>query len=108
MARFGSEAELAAFLSNLDPDYAQYAPALWPKGVRTPTQLSSFSEPHYLACDVLEAHIDDIKKRAEGPGELLACNNLYKPTLARISFWNSGDCDVTVYCWRILNLTAAW
>ena len=78
MARFGSEAELAAFLSNLDPDYAQYAPALWPKGVRTPTQLSSFSEPHYLACDVLEAHIDDIKKRAEGPGEQLACSNLLK------------------------------
>ena len=70
MARFGSEAELAAFLSKLDSEYAQYAPALWPKGIRTPKQLSNFTERHYLACNVLEGHIDDIKARAEGPGEL--------------------------------------
>ena len=70
MARFGSEAELAAFLGKLDPDYAQYAPALWQEGIKTPKQLSNFSEPHYLACHVLRGHIDDIKARAEGPGKL--------------------------------------
>ena len=89
MARFGSEAELAAVLSKLDPDYAQYAPELWPKGIRTPKQLSNFSEPHYLACNVLEGHIDDIKARAESPGELLACNNLLK-TQAIISHYFIG------------------
>ena len=78
MARFGSEAELAAFLSKLDPDYAHYAPALWLKGIKNTKQLSNFTEPHYLACNVLEGHIDDIKARAESLGELLACNNLLK------------------------------
>ena len=67
MARFGSEAELAAFLSKLDPDYAQHALALWllQKGIRTPQQLANLSEPHYLACDVPEGHIDNIKTRAD-------------------------------------------
>ncbi len=78
MARFGSVAELAAFLGKLDPDYAQHALALWQKGVKTPQQLASFSEPHYLACDVPEGHIDDIKARAGGAGEQLAYSNLFQ------------------------------
>ena len=80
MARFGDVAELASFLGKLDADYAEYAPALWQKGIKTPRQLANFSEPHYLACDVPEGHIDDIKARADTTGELLACNTLYKHT----------------------------
>ena len=76
MARFGNVAELATFLGKLDADYAEYAPALWQKGIKTPRQLANFSEPHYLACDVPEGHIDDIKARADTTGELLACNTL--------------------------------
>ena len=44
MACFGSEAELAAFLGKLDPDYAPHALKLW-QGIRTPQQLADFSEP---------------------------------------------------------------
>ncbi len=80
MARFGNVAELATFLGKLDVDYAEYAPALWQKGIKIPQQLANFSEPHYLACDVPEGHIDDIKARADTTGELLACNTLYKHT----------------------------
>ena len=80
MARFGDVAELASFLGKLDADYAEYAPALWQKGIKTPRQLANFSEPHYLACDVPEGHIDDIKARADATGELLPCNTLYKHT----------------------------
>ena len=86
MARFGNVAELATFLGKLDADYAEYAPALWQKGIKTPRQLANFSEPHYLACDVPEGHIDDIKARADTTGELLAWHTLYKHT-----YWNVGD-----------------
>ena len=61
MMRFTSGAEMGAFLGKLDPDYAQYAPALRQKGIKTPRQLANFSEPHYRLCGVLEGHIDDIK-----------------------------------------------
>ena len=33
MARFESVTELATFLRKLDEDYAEYAPALWQKGI---------------------------------------------------------------------------
>ena len=36
MARFGNVAELATFLGKLDADYAEYAPAWWQKGIKTP------------------------------------------------------------------------
>lgn len=85
MARFGNVAELATFLGKLDADYAEHAPALWQKGIKTPRQLANFSEPHYLACDVPEGHIDDIKARADTTGELLACNTLYKHV-----YWLAG------------------
>ena len=78
MARLGSIAELAIFLGKLDADYAEYAPALWQKGIKTPRQLANFSEPHYLACDVPEGHIDDIKAAADTTGERLACSTLCK------------------------------
>ena len=78
MARFGSVAELAAFLGKLDPDYAQHALALWQKGIKTPQQLANFSEPHYLACDVPEGHIDDIEARAGAAGEHLAYSKLFR------------------------------
>ena len=80
MARFGDVAELATFLGKLDAEYAEYAPALWQKGIKTPLQLANFSEPHYLACDVPEGHIDDIKARADTTGELMASSTLYKHT----------------------------
>ena len=80
MARFGSVAELATFLGKLDSDYAEYAPALWKKGIKTPRQLANFSEPRYLACDVPEGHIDDIKAAADTTGERLACSTLCKRT----------------------------
>ena len=76
MARFGDVAELATFLGKLDAEYAEYAPALWQKGIKTPLQLANFSEPHYLACDVPEGHIDDIKARADTTGELMASSTL--------------------------------
>ena len=72
MARFASEAELKAFLGKLDAEYAEYAPALWQKSIKTPRQLANFSELHYLACGVPEGHIDDIKARSDSTGELLA------------------------------------
>ena len=80
MARFENAAELATFLGRLDADYAEYAPALWQKGIKTPGQLSNFSDPHYLACDVPEGHVDDIKARAATTGELLTCNTLCQRT----------------------------
>ena len=91
MARFASEAELKAFLGKLDADYAEYAPALWQKGIKTPQQLANFSEPHYLACDIPEGHIDDIKARAGTTGELLACNTLYKRTCWMCAFLFSNQ-----------------
>ncbi|DBB06272.1 TPA: hypothetical protein ACH3X1_011850 [Trebouxia sp. C0004] len=69
MARFGNVAELATFRGKLDADYAKYAPALWQKGIKTPRQLADFSEPHYLACDAPEGHIDDINARADTTGD---------------------------------------
>lgn len=71
MARFANEAELKAFLGKLDADYAEYAPALWHEGIKTPRQLANFTEPHYLACNVRRGHIDDIKARAGTTGELV-------------------------------------
>ena len=69
MIRFARVEELAAFLGELNPDYAEHAAALWQKQVRTLQQLANFSEPHYLACGVPEGHIDDIKVRASDTGE---------------------------------------
>ena len=80
MACFGNVAELATFLGQLDADYAEYAPSLWQKGIKTSRQLANFSEPHYLACDVPEGHIDDIKATADTTGKLLVCNTLCKHT----------------------------
>ena len=72
--------QVKAFLGKLDADYAEYAPALWHAGIKTPRQLANLTEPHYLACDVRRGHIDDIKARADTIGELLACHALYKGT----------------------------
>lgn len=76
MAHFGTLAELAAFLGKLDQCYAQHAAALWQKGINSSQQLANFSEPHYLACDVPEGHIDDIRTRAHVAGESLTYSNL--------------------------------
>ena len=72
MARFGSVTELAAFLGNIDPTYAGHAAALWQRDIRTSQQLANFSEPHYLACGVPVAHIDDIQASAGRTGELFS------------------------------------
>lgn len=50
MSRFETDAELEAFLCKLDPDYAQYALALWQKGVRTSHQLSGGKSCYLLVC----------------------------------------------------------
>ena len=71
MAHFASVAEMAAVLSELDPDYAQHAAALWQADIRTPQHLAEFSELHYLNCDVPRVHIGDIKARADSAGESL-------------------------------------
>ncbi|KAL3147719.1 hypothetical protein ABBQ32_002462 [Trebouxia sp. C0010 RCD-2024] len=83
MARFGNVAELATFLGKLDADYAEYAPALWQKGIRTPRQLANFSEPHYSACDVPEGHIDDIKARADTTGSAIVSRDVHEQTRSK-------------------------
>ena len=52
MARFGDEAELATFLGKLDAEYTKYAPALWQKGIKTPTncQEPSFWKQYNAPC----------------------------------------------------------
>ena len=75
MARFGSEAELAAFLGKLDQDYAQYAAALWQAGIKTSRQLSNAREHILLSAGLPELHIDDIKASADDAGQQLACSN---------------------------------
>ena len=80
MARFGSEAELAAFLGELDPNYAHYAAALWQKNIRTSQQLARATEHILDSAGLPELHIDDIRARICVVGELIACNALYKPT----------------------------
>ena len=86
MARFASEAELKAFLGKLDADYAEYASALWHEGIKTPTQLANFTEPHYLACGVRRGHIDDIKARADTTGE---CNTVCNFCVEHLKPYNS-------------------
>lgn len=75
MARFGSVAELAAFLNTLDTEYAQYAAALWQKDIRTSQQLSNAREHILRSAGLSELHIDDIKARAGVRGEQLACKD---------------------------------
>lgn len=69
MARFGSEAELAAFLGKLDQDYARYAAALWQTGIRTSRQFSNASKHILLSADLPKLHKDDIKASAGHAGE---------------------------------------
>ena len=71
MARFASEAELETFLGKLDPEYGQYASAVWQNGVRTAHQLANARESILLSCGLPELYIDDIKARAVSAGELL-------------------------------------
>ncbi|DBA86114.1 TPA: hypothetical protein ACH3X1_005631 [Trebouxia sp. C0004] len=66
MARFASQAELEVFLQKLEPDYAEYASALWQKQVRTAHQLANASKPLLLSCGLVELHVDDIRARANG------------------------------------------
>ena len=73
--RFGNVTEIAAFLDILDPEYAQYANALWQEGIRTSRQLSHASKHILLSAGLLELHADDIKASAGGTGEQLACSS---------------------------------
>ena len=74
MARFASVAELETFLGRLDPDYSQFASALWQNSVRTVHQLANAREPIWLSCGLPELYIDDIKARAGRTGEPNALN----------------------------------
>ena len=103
LARFGNVSELATFLGKLDADYAEYAPALWQKGIKIPRQLANFSEPHYPACDVPEGHIDDIKARADTTGELLACN-----TLSKHIFWSVSNTLYKHTCCVGMGIPLVW
>ena len=69
MARFASEAELETFLGRLDPDYGQYAPAVWHNGVRTAHQPANADKENLVAAGVTSAiHAKDIKARAGSQG----------------------------------------
>ena len=60
-------AELETFLGRLDPDYGQYASAMWQNGVRTAHQLANADKENLVAAGVTSAiHAKDIKARA-GP-----------------------------------------
>ncbi|DBA88518.1 TPA: hypothetical protein ACH3X2_004994 [Trebouxia sp. C0005] len=73
MARFASEAELETFLGRLDPDYGQYASAVWQNGVRTPHKLANADKEDLVAAGVTSAiHAKDMKARAGPQGE--ACD----------------------------------
>ena len=76
MARFASAAELESFLRKLEPDYAQYATALWQHQVQTARQLANASKPLLLSWGLLELHVDDLKVRANSAGEHLQCSPL--------------------------------
>ena len=66
MARFASEAELETFLGRLDPDYGQYASAVWQNGIRTAHQLENADKEDLVAAGVTSAiHANDIKVRAQ-------------------------------------------
>lgn len=80
MVRFKTEAELTAFLGKLNPNYAQYAAALWQKESRTSWQLEGAREHILLSAGLSELHIDGIKASIGGVGELMACNALCQPT----------------------------
>ena len=49
MARFASVAELEIFLGRLDPDYSQFASALWQNMVKTVHQLANATKPLLLS-----------------------------------------------------------
>ncbi len=69
MARFANEAELETFLGKLDPDYGQYAPAVWQNGVRTAHQLANADNEDLVAAGVTSAiHAIDMKARARPQG----------------------------------------
>ncbi|DBA88576.1 TPA: hypothetical protein ACH3X2_005043 [Trebouxia sp. C0005] len=85
MARFASEAELESFLGRLDPDYGQYASALWQNGVRTAHQLANADKEDLVAAGVASAiHAKDIQARAEPRGPLLTLRDLVKQPLAKM------------------------
>ena len=68
MARFASAAELEDFLRELDPDYAQHAPALWHHQVRSTCQLAGATASLLVSWGLPELHVDDIKARAGTTG----------------------------------------
>lgn len=72
MAHFANEAELEAFLGELNPTYGQYATALWSNGITTQWQLANADKEDLLAAGVTSAiHAKDIKATAgtQGPSE---------------------------------------
>ena len=70
------------------------------KGYQDSTAARNFSEPHYLACNVPEGHLDDIKARADVTGELLACKALYSVLCAsRILL---QDIEDSVWVWQLM------
>ncbi|DBB00256.1 TPA: hypothetical protein ACH3X1_014084 [Trebouxia sp. C0004] len=86
MARFASAAELESFLRKLEPDYAQYASALWQHQVRTAHQLAHASKSLLLSWGLLELHVDDIKARANSAGQHLQCSPpTFLPCTARLA-----------------------
>ena len=72
MAPFASEVELETFLGRLDPDYGQYASAVWQNGVRTAHQLANADKEDLVAAGVTSAiHAKDVKARPGPQGQLL-------------------------------------
>ena len=92
MARFASEAELGTFLSRLDPEYSQFASALWQDGVRTVHQLANAREPILLSCGLPELYIDDIKARADRTGEPDALKGMHSVLVSPPGHSTRVDC----------------
>ena len=67
MARFASQAELETFLGKLDPDYGQYAAAMWQNGVRTAHHLANAEKEDLVAAGAASAiHAKDIRQGPQG------------------------------------------
>ena len=70
MTIFKDTSEFEEFLRGLNPDYEQYAKALWTHGVTSTSQLGNASPPTLLACGVERfIHAEDIVAQSKALGK---------------------------------------
>ena len=100
MAHFASEAELEAFLGELNPTYGQYATALWSNGITTQRQLANADKEDLLAAGVTSAiHATDIKATAGTQGQVQAsrsCLGLASACCSQMEHSRNGYLTSTV------------